>query len=75
MCELQAPRQLASWRGEGGVICGLMPFDNGSSDWAQIQHKDGHDVLLFCYLDKICLTLTGNLWRALASLYSEGEAI
>ena len=32
-------------------------------------------VLLLCYFDKICLTLTGNLWRALASLYSESEAI
>jgi hypothetical protein len=37
--------------------------------------KMDNDVLLLCYLDKICLTLTGNLWRALASLYSEGEAI
>jgi hypothetical protein len=27
-------------RGEGGVICELMPFDNGSSDQAQIQHED-----------------------------------
>ncbi len=26
---------------EGGVICGSMPFDNGSSDWVQIQHEDG----------------------------------
>jgi hypothetical protein len=27
-------------RGEGGVICETMPFDNGSSDRLQIQHKD-----------------------------------
>ncbi len=27
-----SPWRLASWRGEGGVICGLMPFDNGSLD-------------------------------------------
>jgi hypothetical protein len=27
-------------RGEGGVICETMPFDNGSSDRAQIQHED-----------------------------------
>ncbi len=75
--ELQAPRQLArllaGWRGEVGVICRSMPFDNGSSDWAQIQHEDG--VLLHLYLNKICLTLTGDFWRALASLYSESEAI
>jgi hypothetical protein len=27
-------------RGEGGVICETMPFDNGSSDPAQIQQED-----------------------------------
>ena len=32
-------------------------------------------ILFISYLDKICLTLTGNLWRALACLYSEPEAI
>ncbi len=37
--------------------------------------KMDNGVLLLCYLDKICLTLTSNLWRALASLYSESEAI
>ena len=30
-------------------------------------------VLILCYLDKICLTLTGELWRALACLYSEAR--
>ncbi len=62
-------------RGEGGVICETMPLDNGSSDWAQIQHEDTVDnsILLLCYLDKICLTLTGDFWRALASLYSEAR--
>ncbi len=33
------------------------------------------DVLLLSYLDKICLALTGELRRALACLYSEGQAI
>ncbi len=28
-----SPWRLASWRGEGGVICRLISFDNGSSDW------------------------------------------
>ncbi len=37
--------------------------------------KMDNDVLLLCYLDKIRLILPGNLWWALASLYSEGEAI
>jgi hypothetical protein len=27
-------------RGEGGVICETMPFNNGSSDQLQIQHED-----------------------------------
>jgi hypothetical protein len=27
-------------RGEGGVICETMPFDNGLSDRLQIQHED-----------------------------------
>jgi hypothetical protein len=31
------------------------------------------DVLLLSYLDKICLTLTGELCRALACLYSEAR--
>ncbi len=31
------------------------------------------DVLLLSYLDKICLTLTGELWRALECLYSEAR--
>ena len=42
---------------------------------AQFNMKIDKDVLLLCYLDEICLTFTGNLWRALASLYSESEAI
>ncbi len=33
--------------------------------------KVDNDVLLLSYLDKICLTVTGDLRRALASLYSE----
>ncbi len=54
-----------------------MPFDNESSDWAQIQPEDGQwcSAPLLFTVDKICLTLTGDFWRALASLYSEREAI
>ncbi len=33
--------------------------------------KVDSDVLLLSFLDKICLTLTGELRRALACLYSE----
>ncbi len=33
--------------------------------------KVDSDVLLLSYLDKICLTLTGDLRHALACLYSE----
>ena len=35
--------------------------------------KVDSDVLLLSYLDKICLTLTGDLRRALACLYSEAR--
>jgi hypothetical protein len=31
------------------------------------------DALLLSYSDKICLTLTGELWRAVACLYSEAR--
>ncbi len=30
-------------------------------------------VLLLSHLEKICLTLTGDLWRALACLYSKAR--
>jgi hypothetical protein len=35
--------------------------------------KMDSDVLLLSYLDKICLTLTGDLRHALACLYSEAR--
>ena len=35
--------------------------------------KMDSDKLLLSYLDKICLILTGELWRALACLYSEAR--
>ncbi len=37
--------------------------------------KADSDVMLLSYLDKICLALSGDLRRAFACLYSEGEAI
>jgi hypothetical protein len=64
------PWRLASLMGEGGMICGLI------TDYRigpKFNMKMDNDVLLLCYLDKIRLTLTGNLWRALVSLYSEGR--
>jgi hypothetical protein len=41
--------------------------------YARFNIKVDSDVLLLSYLDKICLTLTGDLWRALACLYSEAR--
>jgi hypothetical protein len=35
--------------------------------------KMDSDVLLLSYLDKIYLILIGELWRALACLYSEAK--
>jgi hypothetical protein len=65
--------QVADFRGEGGVICGLIELDNGWMFSAQFNMKVDSDVLLLFYLDKICLTLTGDLRRALACLYSEAR--
>jgi hypothetical protein len=36
-----SPWRLGTWRGEGGVICGLISFDNGSSVLRPFQHEDG----------------------------------
>jgi hypothetical protein len=36
-----SPWRLATWRGEGGVICGLISFDNRSSVLRPIQHEGG----------------------------------
>ncbi len=41
MRQEKPPWQLASFRGEGGVICRLILFDKGLSDLRQIQHEDG----------------------------------
>jgi hypothetical protein len=35
--------------------------------------KVDSDVLLLSYLDKICLILTGDLWRTLVCLYGEAR--
>jgi hypothetical protein len=62
-----SPNLLAGWRGEGGVICESLPFDNGSSDWAQIQHEDVQwcsSPLLFRQDLPNSLPATfGELWR------------
>jgi hypothetical protein len=47
--------------GEGGMICETVPFVNGSSDQLQTQNQDSQYYSLLCYLDKICLILTGGL--------------
>ena len=68
MCQLQAPFSLAKFtremEGEGGVICESKPFDNGSSDWAQIQHEDGQ----WCSAPLLFLQdLPNSYWQLLAS--------
>jgi hypothetical protein len=60
-------------RGEGGVICETMPFDDGSWDRQQFNTKIDNSFLLLCYLDKICQIPTGDLLQALADLYSEAR--
>ncbi len=59
-----SPDLLARWRGEGGVICESMPFNNRSSDRAQIQHEDRQwcsAPLLFRQ------NLSNSYWRLLAN--------
>ncbi len=49
---------------------------NSITDWyfsAEFKMKMNSDLLLFSYLDKICPILTGELWRALAYIYSEAR--
>ncbi len=39
----------------------------------KLNMKIDNSILLLCYLDKICLTPTGDFWQALTSLYSEAR--
>jgi len=41
MCRGNSPWQVATLRGEGGVICGLISFDNRSIVLRPIQHEGG----------------------------------
>ncbi len=58
---------------EGGVICEMVPFDNGSSDRLQTQNQESQHYSAPLLFYKICLILTGGLWQALANLYSGGR--
>ena len=40
---------------------------------SQLKTKIANTILLLCYFDKICLTLTGGFWQASANLYSGGR--
>ncbi len=64
-----SPWRLAIWRGEGGWFADWYHSITDYRICTQFNMKMDNDVLLLCYLDKIRLTLTGNLWRALARLY------
>ena len=64
---------------------GQAPRSGGRAGWSTVWYnlrtgwwipakfgtKMANAILFISYLDKICLTLTGDLWRALACLYSE----
>jgi hypothetical protein len=65
-----------SWGGwgEGGVICEMVSFVNPDHQIdCKLKTKIANTILLHCYLDKICLILTGGLWQASANLYSRGR--
>jgi hypothetical protein len=66
-CEPQVRDLLASitrGRGEGGVICKTVPFDNGSSDQLQTQNQDSqyHSAPLLFKQD-----LSNSYWWFMAS--------
>ncbi len=73
MCELQAPFSLARFtrKMEGGGRSDLRIDANSITDHRirlKFNMKMDNGVVLLCNFDKICLILTGNFWRALASL-------
>ena len=41
----------------------------------KLKTKIASTILLLCYLNKICLTLTGGLWQASANLYCGGRLL
>jgi hypothetical protein len=69
--QTEAPRTGAKIRGEGGVIAVWYNLRTGWWIPAKFGTEMANAILFISYLDKIRLTLTGNLWRALACLYSE----
>ena len=78
MCGLQARFSLAEFtRGRRGGRAGWSAKRCHSITDHQIDckfnTKIANSILLLCYLDKICLTLTGDLWQALADLNSKAR--
>ena len=71
--ENHTPNWGAKIRGEGGVIAVWYNLRTGWWIPAKFGTEMANAILFISYLDKICLTLTGNLWRALACLYSEAR--
>ncbi len=67
--------QIYSWDGGGRAGWSANRCHSIMDHWIRLKFniKMDNGVLLLCYLNKICLTLTGNFWRALASLYSEAR--
>jgi hypothetical protein len=74
-CRRRFHSQIYSWDGGGraGWSANQRHSITDHRIGLQFNMKMDNGVLLLCYLDKICLTLTGDFWRALASLYSEAR--
>ena len=78
MCRLQARFSLAEFTREmrGGRAGWSVKQCHSITDHridCKFNMKIANSILLLCYLDRICLTLTGDLRRALASFYSEAR--
>ncbi len=62
-----------SREGEGGGRGDLLHSITDHRIDCKFKTKIANCILLLCYLDKICLILTGGLWQALENLYSGGR--
>jgi hypothetical protein len=72
MCEIYSPESLA---GGGGRAGWFVKRCHSLTDYrinCKLKTKIANTILLLCYLDKICLSLTGGFWQASANLYVKG---
>ncbi len=70
-CEVYSRESLAEEGGRTGWFAKRCHSLTDHRIDCKLKTKIANTILLLCYLNKICLTLTGGFWQALANLYSE----